>query len=566
MAIYINLFLVLLIISCKKDFKESEIDSSFKNVQRIVSNSCIECHKDYNISNEENFLKLGLVVPGDPLKSRLYKTINYPNLTLKQMPPEEKIPWNDVLSIKYWIQELKDNEADTDNQYQAKTLTGKAFFQRCFSHLTGSLPSQEIIDKITTKQKALSFCERILNEAKLSLNSKTVESDLSKNILNNFNRLHLSFFIPFDFFRANQDWGTQEIVDQYGPALYFNLAVFDDDFKFNDIFKSQKHLEGIRKSESRNDYYSSFVHGERYKIEGTEWRLGDDMDVNIPWSPSLIERGSLVGIREVEKNRSQLKAYVPGHRFVKSVKESVNIYEHFGGGVLGSQQYLLAYGDRDLGVFADGKVRLDRGWSKSVISNFLCRDLPVVKQDDVKLLINPKSDLSFKRKNNCMMCHYTMDNMAGVLRNLSSISTNNFEVPGLLLHSRHIKQHSGRKMTSDIHDAAVSDFHLSKPEGKFAFRDMDNKLHISKIDNLSDLGESLLATPDLYTCMVSKYYQHFTGVSFRPSLSDKNDNKNGHYKFIRKEANLLKKHGNLKRTILNILNSEVYAQEYYSIQ
>ena len=121
MAIYINLFLVLLIISCKKDFKESEIDSSFKNVQRIVSNSCIECHKDYNISNEENFLKLGLVVPGDPLKSRLYKTINYPNLTLKQMPPEEKIPWNDVLSIKYWIQELKDNEADTDNQYQAKT-------------------------------------------------------------------------------------------------------------------------------------------------------------------------------------------------------------------------------------------------------------------------------------------------------------------------------------------------------------------------------------------------------------------------------------------------------------
>ena len=71
--------------------------------------------------------------------------------------------------------------------------------------------------------------------------------------------IYYILLIPFDFFRANQDWGTQEIVDQYGPALYFNLAVFDDDFKFNDIFKSQKHLEGIRKSESRNDYYSSFV-------------------------------------------------------------------------------------------------------------------------------------------------------------------------------------------------------------------------------------------------------------------------------------------------------------------
>ena len=550
-----------MLLSCQKEEVVQPIDSSFKNVQRIVRESCYRCHKDYDLSSEAQFLATSEIVPGRSDKSAFYKVLDYANLTKDQMPPDEKLPWNDVLSIKYWIDDLDSGTSQLENHYQPKKISPDELYMRCYSHLTGSLPTNK--KKFHSREEAIHSCLEMFKNTKLVLDKKINYSNEQIKIINQFSRLHYSFFIPFDFFRANQDWATQDVIDQYGVSYYYILSLFDEDFSFKDIFKFNQPLEGIRLSKVESTYFSAFVHGQRFEKKSGEWRLGDDKKINDPWSPQLVERGELIGIRRIPIERDKISAYVPGHRPTKAIKKDVKIHKHFGGGVLGSQQYLLAYANRDMGVKSDGKVKMNRAWSKSILTNFLCRDLPVIGKKDVLGLVKKNSTIPFKRKTNCMMCHYTMDSLSGLLRNIESFQTNSFEVPGEVLHSRHMRSFHHKDLKAEVHDEDSKDFHLSLPSGAFIYRDLQGRLHNKKLDSLNDLGEYLVGVPEVYSCIVSRYYEFFTGHRVKIEKKKEGSKQGSHLRFVSRLADELKQHQSLRETISSILKSDVYAYEFF---
>lgn len=94
---------------------------------------------------------------------------------------------------------------------------------------------------------------------------------------------------------------------------------------------------------------------------------------------------------------------------------------HYGGGVLGSNTYLyliLAKQSKPLDL-PDGGLLVHRGFAKSVMNDFLCREFPVVDKDDVSHFVAPESSLTFRQSASCNQCHASMDQLAGVVRNLT---------------------------------------------------------------------------------------------------------------------------------------------------
>ena len=101
-------------------------------------------------------------------------------------------------------------------------------------------------------------------------------------------------------------------------------------------------------------------------------------------------------------------------------------------------------------------------------------------------------------------------------------------------------------------------YHRRAPMGELHYRNYDGKRVFQRVNGLSDLGSKIAAQEDIYICAAQRYYHFLTGVNISVAHKSSGNFYETHRKKVVQIGKSLKKHGSLKRMIVDILNTEAF--------
>lgn len=428
-------------------------------------------------------------------------------------------------------------------------------FNRCYSQFTRhkvSAQNKLLLKVRESKISGTDACLQLLSEANFNENGLIKnENNEALSVLRTFQSFHRSWFRAYNLNVLTPDYAVTDFFDSNEMGYHVTLSLFYDDYKFANIVTSKSSYKGVRKANALPTY----IFDDQLGIPTLRNRIWTRGDKN-PWKPKLISFGSLIGIEKINAGENMLKVKLGEDANIKpDSDEGRDIYidanKSLGAGVLGSVPYLLLnsgqYKDH-----MDGDLKIHRRWSKAVLDDLLCREMPVLKKEDVENLVDAKNTIAFRRSTQCMQCHATMDNMAGVIRNVqlfntSQILTKNI-VRGIFIHR--------------TRDSSVK-YYNQAPTGSIYFRDYDNKLVKQNFESLEDFGKWLAGTDDLYLCTAKKYFSFLTGLNVNiitpENATEQSDKENSEKRaFLLAQAKEFKNHQSLKKLISNIIDSSYY--------
>ncbi|MCK6597302.1 MAG: hypothetical protein L6Q37_02975, partial [Bdellovibrionaceae bacterium] len=257
-----------------------------------------------------------------------------------------------------------------------------------------------------------------------------------------------------------------------------------------------------------------------------------------------------------------------------------------GGGVFSTQEYMMLNFGWSYNFKADGAVNMPRRWVQSLFSDFLCRSLPVVRETDARPLVLNSSNMSeadlakagpFRLASNCTACHATMDQLAGVARNISWHTpsfTNDNNAPGATIRMFQWPVDSTLNATSNTpwRNIAMTGpaFHRLPPLGRLFYRSYDGRLIDIQITSLKELGKKISELDDVYTCAVKKQFKNLTNIDV--SLHDVGDSANANINssmtpddwekrnFVISLGKDLKSHQKISTTIKQIIKSKYFSE------
>lgn len=379
-------------------------------------------------------------------------------------------------------------------------------------------------------------------------------------VLSTFQKFHMSWF-------TNHNWadvaanlnafyrGTQDLYYSGDSALYMTNALFGTDVPYSSIVTSNISYEAIRSNPSNNTYVRSNF--SKYEYMGqTKERL--------EWSPeNKMEVGNLIGIKEAEAST------VP---YLSDLKVSNVEYKlPDGGGILGLNTFFMLNSGRSLLAKANGGTATYRKWSKYIYKDVLCREIPVIRSSDVAFLRQklPASDLTFRNGNSCLQCHFSIDGMAGVIRN-KTITRTGIDMQNTTLtqvHSLMTYKYPVTEAAETFLEKSDNDlnFYKRNPLGNLVFRSYDGTFYNKQYEGPEEMGKAISELDDLYICAASRYYRFLTGVDVE--IRDYNDpmspveNSSDEIKYRNMIISLgknLKKHQSLNKLIEEIVASPLY--------
>ena len=137
---------------------------------------------------------------------------------------------------------------------KSETLSNVALFQRCYRHMTQTVPDKNsgLFQEVKAGSiSALDACESLLNKTNFNSNSNNRLSNPNDeealNVLRTFNYLHYSWFANKTFPPVSSNFRfSKDFFDYTGPALYFTKSLFDSNQKVSDVFKGKVHYESDR--------------------------------------------------------------------------------------------------------------------------------------------------------------------------------------------------------------------------------------------------------------------------------------------------------------------------------
>lgn len=440
---------------------------------------------------------------------------------------------------------------------QARVLNNIEIYKRCYAQLTQTfLPATDSIlaqVKAGTKTAAVA-CTELLDRAKFRvsdgnrLNNPT--DPLAIMVLNTMNQVHQTFFLAPTLAEnsfENSVTGMKGIYDPGEPALYYTKALFDSATPVDYIVTANVHLRADRtgnapaiSSEGENRSKSTFV--------GSS---------NFTWASI----GQLLGVTPT------------GNLPITSSFGNANIGETRGGGILGSPTYLL----ETVNEFSDFKataLAMPRKWAKSVISDFLCRDLPVARLADTNSFVDPSpSAIGFRQEASCTQCHASMDRLSAVNRNFKYLVVRpnvDLSILGGLFPVTHATTPSldGNAWPS----VPTANYYQRPTIGVLYYRDYKGSLVNQSLTSIPDLGAKLTTQEDFYICAAKRYYKYFLGVDV--DIMDPQDarykNKGAdmaaHKSKVIELGLALKTNKSLRTLIESIFKSDIYKQSHLGIQ
>lgn len=387
------------------------------------------------------------------------------------------------------------------------------------------------------KKSGTDACMEIFDKAKLDKNGEIAKGPDGKydyegmRVLNTLMRFHKSQLeIPDYSTTLNGDTVfTRDFIDANEAAYQFVYSIVGSGQKFSDTVTRDFSVRAVRYSEKGARTRSVVGNTALREItQGIYKTIKDEKGLNVvvpdeskggasPFRPELVETGLMVGlVRDDVENEMAEQHFGPllgAQKF-----DSKNVNKHMGAGAVGTQAYLLANLGKD--TFSNGGTGLFRRWSKHVLSDLLCRDLPALRSKDVISEVIPESKIAFKTGISCMACHSAMDPLAGTVRNIRPNFTNNSGMGGL--RGKFISHRPADMAFAPMPTiTADANFHRRPADGRLYYRSYDGKLIKEEAEGLGELGDVLAKTDDLYVCAAKRYYRFLTGVTV--SLSDIGD-------------------------------------------
>lgn len=377
-------------------------------------------------------------------------------------------------------------------------LTNPALFMRCYAHLTQSrVPLNDpLLQQVVAGTKTpVDACMEVFDKARLGPSgTMDVTNKVGKKVFLTLHRVHASWFEQREFTPVgiDQPTVTGDIFDSETPAFYYTRAMFQPGVPFKYIVQGEKHLRAVR---SDNDPAAGAI--------STRAKSTFVFDENLRLAPI----GEFLGIQETEGMATNY-SYTIG---TTPYSGTVQLGAHFGGGILGSQPYLLLNINEEKTFRSDGGESMPRKWARGVFSDLMCRNLPVVRYGDVASFRVPTSPVSFRKTQGCVQCHASMDRMAASIRgfrykNVGNLSYDlsgggfaNFVVP---------TGGSGTEWPS----IPQTNYAQKDPDGVLFFRNYKGVLRDLAFRGTAHLGNLLAAEEDLFVCAAKRYYSYFLGV------------------------------------------------------
>ncbi len=500
------------------------------------------------------------------------------------MPPRGELSEKELSLIESWIKNVKPRPVlvGEKNVHSITPLSNLEVFDRCSLQLTNFDYSKAPKSLITSIKhgdiSGVQGCLKIIESSYLKKDgSLKEETSLNRNTLLTFQKLHNNWFNEWNFFVAMSSWGTFEVLDPGSMGYFFSKSLLDKEMSFKEIFKGSQSYEAIRKSPLKTQYLVyKFKDEPRYKVEDYRfiYGLSEGSDYK-EWFPNRVPSGVLVGIKEIPKNRDILKNVVNSKDNQKEINPAVeikinkDIHEGLGGGILGSEVFVNLNLGQDLGKKMNGGRIIPRRWSKAIINELLCRDLPVIPIKKAIGFVQKNSQISFRKKESCMACHATMDPLANLVRNVEQSYSADAGGDGMI-HSTHLRFHKEDKKypreLSPVDDDPF--FHLRPAYGRFIYQDVRGNYIDKEIKSLDELGAALLETDDLYLCTVKKYFNFFTGIDVHMNLfiQGAQTPEELYIKNLLEESSQsLKQSGDLTQAIGILLNSKIYRSKNFKV-
>ncbi len=392
-------------------------------------------------------------------------------------------------------------------------------YKRCYSQfIRERIPDNDrLLKSIEAKQMSG-------KEACLSLISFQ-----NKKVLKTFQSFHRQWFPSYDLNIATQDYTATDFYDVNEMGYHLTNALFNSHTPFSFVVTNPESFSGVREAGLQPKYLFEDGLATTYERFGARiWNRGDE---NSLWKPKLVEFGTLIS----------LSSNSGGKNFLVKNKTEHDANKSLGAGVIGTIPYILMNSGQGEKVM-DGGLKVHRRWSKSIISDLLCRDLPVVKKEDALSSVDKSSPIAFRRKVECMQCHVSMDNMAGVIRNVELYNTDKDgflrnTLRGAFVH----KIESGSKK-----------YFNQSTTGRVLFRNYRDELIDAKFSGIADVGTWISSLDDFYACSAKKYFSFLTGIDV--DLMKTGEERD----FVVRLGLNLKKHQSAKQLVSEIIESDYY--------
>lgn len=489
------------------------------------------------------------------------------------------------------------------NICEAGEMTPEALYYRCYAHLTRSRPPANDARLPLIRAGSLSYvdaCMQVFDLGALDSvsGSLAVQTPESIQVLETFNRFHMSWFDEVNVFTALIPGGeniNHFTHDGGEGALHFTRAVFHPDGAFKDAVTSPDTYQAIR-SKGYNTYGVYPVTAKRADgwgskdshtyVNGVKTFLNTIFDPAGTHNGLHIQMGKLVGVMPMEN----IFVNDAGHSSnsvwpaVYSPSNKANLTKSFGGGVLGTQPYIMINRVRGDRVHEDGGIVTGRVWSKQIFKEILCRELPVVQTKDAIPLVDQSgtNPLPFRNNSSCMQCHSSIDPMAWSIRNIRlNLVGGNPDTPTNVIHflekyvATQLPQEVGPVHGLGAVDGPDTDFYKRPPKGHLYFRTYEGKLISEQVEGLSGpqgLGEAIANLDDYYACASKRYFEFFTGHKVileditDPNATKLNDKQIRLRTFAIGMAKKLHQSQKVRDIIKDIIASDFYKSSDYDIQ
>ncbi|NJL24892.1 MAG: hypothetical protein HC902_06775 [Calothrix sp. SM1_5_4] len=497
----------------------------------------------------------------------------------------------------------------------ARDLNNVELFRRCYGQLTGralKVSDPRISALESGNVKAIDLCEELIEKASLDdgdggrLVNRTDED--ARAVLRKMYQIFNTFVSKsspgsntslsgyFDVFSP-----TEDIQDFTAPALVFTENLLNPKRDFKDIFSISRTPAALREIDTQVTYPFSMrlLYGSPYLTtdhvmgarsrHGLTFRDGGTTPVNPDLVPlafrftttetdnqafTNIPVGELVGIN------FNSPAQVP---FVSNPTRTThqgmplafdNNTTLFKGApflrtyIMTNAQFFSGNGNRPNLEFTHRRL------SASILKDYLCRDLPVVRASDSARFISQDANaLPFRKGASCVQCHATADQMAGVYRGLGYISTGTNEVGDLHRYALMVQKSppvSGQTAESGWPALKDTNYYRRPAKGHFLYRSINGALINAALESGDSLSEIIAQQDDAYICHAKKLFKYFTGVNvelsdiYDPDQAEKLSSmskKDWEYRniVIRLGRNL-KQHQKVRKTISEIMHLEIYKQ------
>ncbi|AZZ36089.1 hypothetical protein CIK05_04545 [Bdellovibrio sp. qaytius] len=497
----------------------------------------------------------------------------------------------------------------------ASKLSEAEVFNRCYLKLfksivprTASLGKSLADDVFAKKITASNACMVLLEQAEFMDNGKlrsaknTIYPKLSeqedRRLISNLHNFHNTWFSKkaFVYGADARDSSTYMMKDSDEASLYFTRALFGNAVPISTVFTSTKTLRGLREApdkaatsrwkskpmtiQNENDFGTAngflLAYGQGASL--TTMAINDE---------DLVPFGKLFGVEESKPLRVPI-VLIPGQGNVSATiaasirnailekSKDVDMFEHLGGGILGSQTFIMKNTNLSMAQIAPGANNdkddvVSRRISSRVFEDLLCHQMPTLTEDDVRGDVIANSSHGFRLNSSCMACHTSLDPMANTMRNFAPYRTAANDIAGNTPEQLAMRA-KGTPVLGITKLPVVEGsghFALQKPMGSLNYRDHTNKLFKIPVNNLNELGNELSKSDDFYRCVAKRYYNFFTGYDVNlaernvPEASNTKEAKFHRAKVYAIAANL-KKSQNMTSMIKEIISSEAFVYRQYS--